>query len=165
MILCSVLIVYYPSVGLYFIIAILSISLTLYGIRTLIYYFSMARHMVGGRGILYLGVVILDFGIFTMTIADNPTSFVIIYLLAIHLFSGLVDILRALEAKRISAPSWKFKFSSGVVNIVVAIAAFVFGTFLKSLDVIVYIYAAGLIYAAISTIITAFRKTAIAYIQ
>ena len=121
--------------------------------------------MVGGRGILYIGVIILDLGIFTLTIVDNPTSFVVAYLLTIHLFAGLVDILRSLESKRISAPSWKFKLSTGIVNIVVAIAAFVFGMVHRSLEVLSIIYGLGLFYSAITRIITAFRKTAIAYIQ
>ncbi len=165
MIISSILIIFLPSVGFVYVVIILSISLVLYGIRTLVYYRTMARHMVGGRGILYIGVIILDLGIFTLTIVDNPTSFVVAYLLTIHLFAGLVGILRALESKRISAPSWKFKLSTGIVNIVVAIAAFVFGTVHRSLEVLSIIYGLGLFYSAITRIITAFRKTAVAYIQ
>ena len=121
--------------------------------------------MVGGQAILYRGVMILDLGIFTLTIADNPTVFVIIYLLLIHLFSGVIDILRALEEKGVQAPSWRFKFGSGVVNIVLALLAFIAGTVMKSMETLVYIYCLGLFYSASARIISAFRRTAIVYIQ
>lgn len=165
MMACGILILVIPNLGYGIVALILSVAMLLYGIRTLVYYFTMARNMVGGRGILYIGVIVLDLGIFTLTIADNGTVFIIIYLLTIHLFSGLVDILRALEAKRILAPFWKHKLSYGIVNIVIAVAAFISGVILRSTDMLVYIYSAGLIYSAISRIITAFRKTAIVYIQ
>lgn len=164
MIIGSIIIVWIPEDGIPLIVLILSMSLTLYGLKNIFYYFSMARHMVGGRSILYTGVIIFDLGVFTLTVADNSNSFVILYMLIIHMFSGVVDILRALESKRMSS-SWRFKFTSGAINIAIAIAAFVAGYMLKSLSVIVYIYSAGLIYSAISRIITAFRKTAIVYIQ
>jgi hypothetical protein len=165
MLIGSAIIFWVPEDGITLIVLILSISLIINGLRNIIYYFTMARHMVGGRSILYTGVIIFDLGVFSLSVSDNSDRFVILYMLIIHMFSGLVDILRALESKRMSAPSWRFKFSSGVVNIAIAIAAFVSGYMFKSLTLIAYIYSAGLIYSAISRIITAFRKTAIVYIQ
>lgn len=155
----------FPKDGYQFVLLILSLTLTGHGIKTLIYYFTMARKMVGGQAILYEGVVILDLGIFTITIVDNPTAIVILYLLLIYLFAGVVDILRALEAKSIAAPSWKFKFGSGVLNIVLALTAFIAGVVMKSMEVLVYLYCLGLLSSAVAKIITAFRKTAIVYIQ
>ena len=154
-----------PEDGFMIVALILTASLLIYGIRSLIYYFTMARYMVGGRGILYTAVIVIDLGVFSMTIADNPSFFIIIYLLTIHLFSGLIDILRALEAKRIEAPSWKMTFGSGVFNIAVAVAALVAGAMLRSTDILVYIYSAGLFYSALLKIVMAFRKTAVVYIQ
>ncbi len=159
------LLIYLPEDGSGLVLMILSFSLVIYGIRTLNYYFSMARHMVEGRGILYLGIIILDLGIFSVTVADNSDFFVIVYLLTIYLFGGIVDILRAFEAKNLSASSWKFKLSSGIVNIIIALIALISSTFFKSPRVLVYIYCAGLVYSAIARIITVFRKSAIVYIQ
>ena len=83
------------------------------------------------------------------------------YLIAVHAFSGFVDVTRALEAKRLSAPSWKLNFSTGVVNIILAVLCIVF---LRLESIAVYIYSAGLIWSAIARIITSFRKTAVVYI-
>ena len=165
MIASSMVLLCFPEDGYLFVMLFLSLSLAVYGFKTLFYYFTMARKMVGGQAILYRGVMVLDLGIFTLTIADNPTIFVIIYLLLIHLFSGVIDILRALEAKSIAAPSWRFKFGSGVVNIVLALIAFIAGTVMKSMGTLVYIYCLGLFSSACAKIISACRRTAIVYIQ
>ncbi len=161
----SFIMLLFPENGFFIVAVILTVSLLVYGVRTLIYYFTMARHMVGGRVVLYIGVIVIDLGVFSMTVADNPSFFIIIYLLLIHIFSGLIDILRALEAKRIEAPSWKMTFASGVVNIAVGTAAFIAGVVFGSKDMLVYIYSAGLFYSAVLKIAMAFRKTAVVYIQ
>ena len=106
MIAAAVAMLIYPGTGLAFIALILSASLTLYGLRTLVYYFSMARHMVGGKRILYQGLIVFDLGIFTLTMAYNHTIYVILYLLAIHAFAGVVDVMRAMEARRFDGP-WR----------------------------------------------------------
>ncbi len=165
MIACSSILLFFPENGYYFVLLLLSLSLTIYGLKTLFYYFTMARKMVGGQSILYRGVVILDLGIFSLTVADNPTVFAIVYLLLIHLFTGVVDILRALEAKSIAAPSWRFKFISGVVNIILALIAFIAGAVMKSMETLVYLYCLGLLSSAGAKLISAFRRTAIVYIQ
>lgn len=152
----------FPEYGLSIAAGILSIALIVYGVRMLIYYCSMARHMVGGRTMLYIAVIVLDLGVFMWTLTDIPKIYIVLYLTAVHAFSGAIDILRGLEAKKYKAPSWRLSTLSGAVNIIVAILCIVF---LGSTDMIVYIYSAGLIYSAVTRIITAFRKTAIVYIQ
>ena len=167
-ILGAVILIIFPEDGILITAAILSLSLFFYGIKTLIYYLTMARHMVGGRIMLYLGIIVLDLGMFTMMLTniprdqDNEKMYIALYLVVVYAFSGAIDILRALEAKKYSAPSWKFSLISGVINVVVAILCIVF---IGSSDMIVYLYCAGLIYSAIVRIVTAFRKTAIVYIQ
>ena len=157
----SAVLIAFPEDGLLFTAAILSISLLLYGIRMLIYYFTMARHMVGGRIMLYLGIIVLDFAMFTAMMSDVPRLYIILYLVAAYAFSGAIDILRSLEAKRYQASSWRFSLISGIIHIVFALSCIVF---IGSTSVIVYVYAAGLIYSAIARIVTALRKTAIVYI-
>ncbi|MCR5503248.1 MAG: DUF308 domain-containing protein [Lachnospiraceae bacterium] len=165
MILSGVLMLCLPDIGYAVAALILSISLLLYGIRTLIYYFTLARHMVGGRGILYIGIVVLDLGIFTLTVADNMEIYILLYLLAFRLFSGLVDILRALEARRYESPGWKSKLAVGIVNILMALLALAAGIVFRSEELLVVLYCAGLFGSALARIATAFRKSAIVYIQ
>ena len=161
-ILGAVILIAFPNEGLLIVAGILCLSLFIYGIKTLIYYFTMARHMVGGRIMLYLGMIVLDLGMFALMLTDIPRIYIVLYLLIIYAFSGVIEILRALEVKKNNGPSWKFKLFSGLVNIVIAILCIVF---IGHTDVIVFIYSLGLIYSAIVRIVTAFRKTAIVYIQ
>ncbi|MBQ9679097.1 MAG: DUF308 domain-containing protein [Ruminococcus sp.] len=152
----------FPKHGLSIVAGILSMTMIVYGVRMLIYYCSMARHMVGGRTMLYIAVIVLDLGVFAWTLTDIPKIYIVLYLAVVHAFSGVIDIMRGLEAKKYKAPSWRLSALSGAVNLTVAILCIVF---LGSTDMIVYIYSAGLIYSAVTRIITAFRKTAIVYIQ
>ena len=155
MLLMGSVLILLPSEGLSFVALIFSLSL-------IVYYITMARHMVGGRLMLYIAVIVLDFGVFVWTLADIPKIYVVLYLVAIHAFSGAIDIMRGIEAKRYHASSWKLSFFSGVVNIVIAILSIVF---IRSVNMIVILYAIGLIYSAITRIISAFRRTAVVYIQ
>lgn len=143
------------------IVLLLALSLVITGLKMLIYYFSLARHMVDGDQILIQGLILFDLGAFTCTLTNYSTVYIMGYLIAVHAFSGFVDVTRALEAKRLSAPSWKLNFSTGVVNIILAVLCIVF---LRSESIAVYIYSAGLIWSAIAKIITSFRKTAVVYI-
>ncbi|MEE3491956.1 DUF308 domain-containing protein [Ruminococcus sp.] len=161
-ILGAVILIAFPEEGIIITASILSLSLFVYGIKTLIYYITMTRHMVGGRIMLYLAVVVLDLGMFTMMLTNIPKMYIALYLVVVYAFSGAIDILRALEARKYQAPSWRFSLISGIINVVIAILCIVF---IGSTNMIVYLYSAGLIYSAIVRIITAFRKTAIVYIQ
>ena len=160
--LVAVILIAFPEEGLVITASIMSISLFIYGIKTLIYYFSMARHMVGGRIMLYLSIIVLDLGMFAMMMTNIPKIYIVLYLLVIYAFAGAIGILRALEAKKYQAPSWRFSLISGIINLVIAILCVVF---IGSTKMIVYFYCVGLIYSAIVRIVTAFRKTAIVYIQ
>ena len=161
-ILGAVILIAFPEEGIIITASILSLSLFVYGIKTLIYYITMTRHMVGGRIMLYLAVVVLDLGMFTMMLTNIPKMYIALYLVVVYAFSGAIDIMRALEARKYQAPSWRFSLISGIINVVIAILCIVF---IGSTNMIVYLYSAGLIYSAIVRIITAFRKTAIVYIQ
>lgn len=161
-ILGALILIAFPEEGIIITASILSLSLFIYGIKTLIYYVTMARHMVGGRIMLYLAVVVLDLGMFTMMLTNIPKIYIVLYLVVVYAFAGVVSILRALEAKRYQAPMWKLSLISGIINVVIAILCIIF---MRSTNMIVYLYCAGLIYSAIVRIVTAFRETAIVYIQ
>ena len=162
MILCALLLIASPEYGYRLIFMLLYLSMFVYGIRSIIYYFTMARYMVNGKAMLYKGVLVFDFGAFTASLSSVPDIYIILYLLAVHLFSGGVDILSAIDSKKSGSPSWRTKLAGGVLSVAIAVACIIFR---KNTAVMVYIYSSGLVYSAIFKIISAFRKTAIVYIQ
>ncbi len=162
MIAAGVLIAVYSEYGYQVLIGLLSLSLALSGIRTLVYYFTMARNMVGGQSLLYRGVMIFDFGVVSASLTSVPRYYIMIYLLGVHLFAGVIEVMRAFEAKRYEGASWKLKMSHGIVNILLAIFCLVF---IKSTDYVIYIYCIGLVYSGIVNTVTACRKDAIVYVQ
>lgn len=155
----------YPFYGLNFAAAILSFTCTIRGFGALSYYLTMARHMVGGKRILYFGIMYLDFGLFTSAVASNARIYLVLYLAVIHAFNGVIDILRSRESKAVGSDGWKWTAANGVTNLIIAIVAIAAGLVLRSEDTVTYIYAAGLIYSACLRIAGAFRKYAIVYIQ
>ena len=161
MLITGLILVFMPDDGTFYVALILAITLFLIGMRLLIYYFTMARRMVGGRSVLLLGIFLLDFCAFTVTILDEPRVMVILYLVGWHGFSGLVSLLRAREAK-LHKGNWKFKAANGVVNILVVIGCI---CFVKNPAMLTLIYSVGLCYSAITRIISAFKPTQIVYIQ
>jgi len=161
MIVCSVLLITLSEKGFYLVALILFVSLLVYGIRELIFYFTMASYMVGGRRILYLGVLIIDIALFSLSLSDVSPVYIMIYLIVIHAFSGVINILRALEQKKLGAGGYKWQLFTGIVNLLVAVAC---GAFIRSMLVCVYIYTAGLLYSAIVRIIRVFAKNPAMYI-
>ena len=139
---------------------LISISFAFSGLRTLIYYFTMARFMVGGKRILFRGLILLDLGLFTFTLIDNSKIYVILYLVIIHAISGAISIVKSLQEKKDGA-SWKLSRVSGTVNLLMALFCIVF---IGSTDMIVFIFGAGLTYSGIMRLISAFRRTAIVYV-
>ena len=63
--LCVFLLYRMGEDGFKLVCMLMSLSLILFGVRNLLFYFTMARHMVNGKAILYVGVIGLDFGIFS----------------------------------------------------------------------------------------------------
>ncbi len=159
--LSGLLLIVFQDYCLPIVTATLGFSLLIYGIKQTVYYFRMARHMVGGRYLLYMGIIVIDFGIFTLSMTNVPTIYLWIYLIFVYAFSGIIDILRSLEAKRNDA-SWKMNFCHGVMNILIAVMCIVY---LNSADMLVVIYGFGLVASACVRIVKTFRRTAIIYIQ
>ena len=152
-----------PSDEAYMVIVlILTVSLLLEGLREIIFYFLMARHMIGGKLILIKGVITLDFALITGSIAMVPKIYIILYLAGIHAFSGVVEILRAMEAKKSVQGPWKMKFCHGLVNIALAAGCLIY---IREPRTAVTIYSLGLIYSAVVRIITSFRRTTFVFID
>jgi len=165
MIAWAAAIVLIPTFGYPFIVVTLCITLVVRGVRSLVYYFTMARHMVGGLSILYIAILVLQLGLFALSLSDVPRLFVTVYLVGAHAYDGVIAVLRAFEEKALEYPKWKMKMLAGAMNIAVALAALVCGILIESTAVMVYIYGAGLVYSAVIKIVSAFRKTSVVYIQ
>lgn len=167
MLLFAFLVILIPKQAIPLIALILGLSLYIRGFRLLFYYFSMARHMVGGKSVLYRSIITLDIAILmTSAIAAIAMSrqIVVIYLLIIYAFAGFVNVLRALEAKKYGAPYWKPKFITGVIEVLFAIALLIIGMFIGDPVILAYGCAISLMYSAVIKIIGAFRRTAVVYV-
>lgn len=162
MIPAAALLSYFPEYGLVFIVLIIGVSAAVRGTGKLVYYFSMARYMVGGKNLLFQGIIYLDFGIFTIGFADIPARYIMIFLLIGYVFYGLIDIMRAMEIRRRSTNGWRFKFALGLGNLALAIICI---AQMNSTRMTVYIYSLGMLFSAVGKIITAFRKSALIYVQ
>lgn len=164
MVLCAGLVLYAGEDGFVLIALFLCILLVFIGLRFLVFYFTMARYMVDGRSSLYNGLILLDLGIFTISVMNDPRLFVILYVLGINIFTGVIDILRALEARKLQSPSWHLNLVSGAVSIFFALAGAFSALVLKDMKVLTVIYVIGMLWSAATKLVSAFRKTAIVYI-
>ncbi len=157
MLAVAVILIMNPSNKTYMtIVTILALGLAIAGIKDIVFYFVMARHMVGGKMILIQGVIILDFAMITGSLADVPKIYILLYLVGIHAFSGVIEVLRAMEAKRTVEGPWKMKIAHGMVNFGLAVACLIF---IRHSNTALMIYSIGLIYSAVVRILSAFRKT------
>ena len=161
LIVCALVLTLFPEYGYSFIAVVMSFSLTLYGVRMLVYYFTMARHMVGGRALLYTGAIIFALGVFIGSLADIPQLHIVVYLLVVHLVAGGLNVARGVEAKKAGAPLWRRSMGMGVANLFLCATCV---AFFWAPEVVIYGYAIGLVGAACVRIASAFRRTAIVYI-
>ena len=166
MLAVAVILVFAPDDAFLLMPVIIGLALLIYGLRFLWFYIRMARHTVGGKSILYQGVIVMDIALFTVSISTmNSRLIVLIYLLGIYAFTGAIDVLRAFEAKSAGSAGWKLKLARGIVGLAFVIALFIIGFILKRTDIFVYGYCFSLVYSAALRIIGAFKRTAIVCIQ
>ena len=113
--------------------------------------------------VLFLGLIFFIKGIQMIAyyITDIPRVYVMLYLFIIRLVTGIIDILRALEAKSMEAV-WIRKMLHGMINIILALYCIIF---IKDLNTVVFVFSIGMIYSGYVTLITSLRKTAIVYIS
>ena len=161
-ILLSIVMIADTEFGYLTVTVLLSVMLIVYGLKCLAFYVTMARCMVGGQQMLYIGVIVLDLGLFTLTMLDVPKAYVMLYLLLGNAFTGLVSVLRGLEARRMSGTHWRVKLIQGIFFILVSVTC---GIFVRSANILVYVFCAQLIYTSVMRIISASRQSAIVYVQ
>lgn len=165
MLLCCCVMVLNATVGYYLAAIIISLSMLSFGVRLLVYYQTMARHMVGGKAMLFLGILVLNFSAFIISLVNTPVLFLLLYLLLFHGFSGAISVLRAREARSFSAASWVLSLLMGIANLGVALGAVFAALILRSLEILGYLYFAGMLCSAFVRMASAFRRTEIVYIQ
>lgn len=161
MILGGVLLLLDPKNALLFVAMVLGFSLVVYGVRLLVYYITMARHMVGGLSILFIAVIAVDLGSLALAFYDQPKVSIIIYLVGYNAFTGIVAVARAIES-RIFESRWLLTLAHGLVNIALAVLCLVF---IGSDQIVITIFCFGLFYNACIRLISALKPTEIIYIQ
>lgn len=157
MILIAGFMVKYANESYIAILALIGGGFLVSGVGKLFYYFTMAKFMVGGRRALYNGLVLMDFGILTMSLIDVPGMYVLLYLAMLHAFTGVIEILRARETRKNGSKHFKLKLSHGIIDVCLALCCIIF---LKNTKLAVFIYSFGLIYSGIMYVISGFRRTA-----
>ncbi len=111
---------------------------------------------------LFAGVFFLDAGVFLNTLLYERVFYLLLYLLGLYLFTGLVDVLRAFEARRLNAPLWKFKLAYGLAEILAALSCVPAA---RNLRALILIFCAGLIYSGCVRLASVFRRTGVVYVQ
>lgn len=165
LIIAAVVLILLPEESYPVIPILLAISMIAYGVYLLIFYFRLARHKVGGKAVMYEAIIIMDVALFTSSVsALNNKIVILIYLLSIYAFSGAVDILRALEAKN-AGSDWRMKYINGIANIVFAIVLIIIGLVIGRTEIFVFGFSFSIAYSGAMRIISAFKRTAIIYIQ
>ena len=154
-----------PFMGVDMISFVMTAALLLMGIRNLHFYFTMSRHMVGGKYSLFSGIILTDLGVCALMIKSFPPVYIMIYLLLIHSFYGATDIMVALRAMGLKSKSWRIKLLTGIGNLTLGVLAMIFGFTGEDIFRVIYIYALGIAYTGIMRMANAFRRTAVPYIQ
>lgn len=162
MLVTAALILSFPKEGYYIVILLLSLNMIVSGMGNLIYYFSMSRYAVGGRISLYKGVILLDFGMLTASISDIPHFYILLYLIIMHGFSGIIDVLRTRESIQLGAKSWKLNLAQGIFNLLISVLCIIL---IRQTNTASIIYAIGLAVSAIGRIINAFRRKAFVFVR
>lgn len=165
MLLFALILFLFPEDSLVIVAAIISFLLLIFGFRQLWFYFTMARHMAGGKMILIQAIIILDLGLFTSSMLSMERYIILFYLLGVFVFTGFVDIMRSLESKRVGASSWKLKLVSGIISVALALLMLVLGIIFERVEILSFGYGISLVYSGVMRIVTAFRKSAVIYIQ
>ena len=134
---------------------ILCLTMLVVGIRYMVIYFTMARYMVDGRKLFYYGLIILDMSFLCGVVLDRSHRLLLLYLVGMHAFYGVVQLLRALEEKKYDTSAWKFKLLTALINLGISVACIFF---IRQESTMAMIFGGGLIYTAVVKFITAFRK-------
>ena len=96
----ALFLMFIPEIGFRLIAMFVGFMLTYKGLRYLIYYLTHAQHMVGGKRILLIGLILFDMGVFSAILYDQAQAIMIIYVVAGHLIAAVLNIVRTVGNKR-----------------------------------------------------------------
>ena len=161
MIVCGIILLFNPENGLMLVALTLGFAFMVFGVRTLVYYVTMARHMVGGLALLFIAVIVIDIGSLALALINDPRLSIALYLIVYNAFMGVLAIARGVEAKMFGSP-WVGNIVHGIVNLALAAACI---AFLGSDQIIIGVFCIGLFYSAGVRLVSAFKPTEIIYIQ
>ena len=159
--LCAFLILCRPVDGYRAVVFILDIALLVMGFSQLIYFFTMARHKVGGLTVLYKSIFLIDMGILIMSYKDSPKKIVMIYLIVLIGIQAAIDIMNAIKGIKIKSDAWKTKLLKGLLSVAVIITCI---CNINSTETAAIIFAIGLIIEAIAGIVQCFKNTQMLYV-
>lgn len=160
-ILMSIMMLAIPDLGYVLATIILGFILLFNGLKQFLYFLSMGIHMVGGRLIFYKALIMLDLGLFTLSIHGIGQRYVMLYLVLYYGFAGIVSIFRALEARKYEAGAWKLNLASGIYDVTLTVVCLShMNSEVLMLDVLCF----SLIVSALTRIVIALQKSAIIYI-
>jgi len=162
MIQSALLLMLIPEEAFLLIAVFVGLMLTFRGIKFLFYYGTHAKHMIGGKKILLVGLLMFDAGVFSTALLDQAQIIMIFYVVAIHLVAAVLNFARAVSNKGDGNSGWKIDLAQGIGNIAQVVLCMIFAGFV---EIPVFIYCAGVIYSAILKIIASCKKTAIVYVQ
>jgi len=162
MILCGLLLISDIDDGYKLVILLVEISLFIDAIKNIVYYFTMARHMVDGRKMLYRGVFSLDLALFAWAIMDVPGFMIVIYIDVVIGFMGGVTVFKAFQERKLGHEIWKKDMLKGALILIIFLAMIPMA---KSVRTCVILYAIGIIASGIRHIIKAIKKPQLIIIQ
>ncbi len=162
MLATAMVIMLVPEIGYMIAGFMMGCGIIIYGAKSIIYYLFMARHMVGGRKILFNGIVITDFGIVALLLINQPQRILMFYLIVIYMLYGIINILRARDIKKQGGKNWIRKFTLGLIDVCVGVLCFVF---INSTNLVVIFYGIALLLYALAKIGSVFEKTEMIYIK
>lgn len=151
-----------PNIGYKIAGGVLGAGIVLLGVKKIIYYITMAKNMIGGKRILFNGIILFDFGLLALLLIGESQGLMMIYFIVLYLLYGLIDILRFIEIRKQKSFGWQTKLIKGIFCISVAVVCLIFNS---SADLVVLLFAIGLIGIAIEKIINAFTKSQIIFIK
>lgn len=160
MVLVAIGLVIEQEIGYYAMLLILIGVLAVKAVQSVWYYFSMARHMVGGLFYFYQAVLFVDLTLTAPLLLVAPRWIVALYLNGVIAFSGVIDILRATDQKKMQWPQWKLRMVLGISKILFAVIAMIV---MRSPEMLTRIYSFVLVYTAIIRVMNVYRSKNIVY--
>ena len=143
--------------GLLVVMFIFEIGLFGYGVYMIFYYLLMARHMVGGQLMLFLGLFTFGLSLVALKITEVPEKGLAVLVGFALLLAGGMDVVRSFEIKtRGSETSWRFTRVTGIIEMLLALFSLIMGLINPAWTA--YILGASLLYSGVSRIIAALRR-------